>query len=171
MMALESNTTTEKPVHYRIPVYSIALVRERTLSQLQRPQIRTTADAAHVLSTYLADADREDLVVMLLNSKHRIIGIHTVSVGSLTSSLAHPREAMKAAILANAAAFILCHNHPSGDPTPSNEDHALTKRMYAASELLGVQLLDHIIIGDAGRWYSFQDEGALVQTTLWRSHQ
>ena len=69
MMTLESNPTSEKPVHYRIPVYTVALVRERTLSQLQRPQIRTTTDAAHVLSTYLADADRENLVVMLLNSK------------------------------------------------------------------------------------------------------
>jgi hypothetical protein len=69
MMTLDPHNATEKPVHYRIPVYSVALVRERTLSQLQRPQIRTTADAAHVLSTYLADADRENLVVMLLNSK------------------------------------------------------------------------------------------------------
>ena len=68
MMTLDAQVVTENPVHYRIPVYTVALVRERTLSQLQRPQIRTTADAARVLSAYLADTDRENLVVMLLTA-------------------------------------------------------------------------------------------------------
>ena len=85
MMTQETLTLIEKPTHYRIPVYKVALVRESTLSQLQRPQIRSAAHAAEILSTYLAGADREHLVVMLLNSKNRIIGINTVSVGHLSS--------------------------------------------------------------------------------------
>ena len=160
-------------MHYRIPVYTVALVRERTLSQLQRPQMRTTADAAHVLSTYLADADRESLVVMLLNSKHRIIGIHTVSVGSLTSSLAHPREATQSRNYRQCdepRLFFAMTRRVAIRRPPTKTMHS-PKRMYAASKLVGVQLLDHIIIGDAGRWYSFQDKGALVQATLWRSQQ
>jgi len=144
-------------------VYKIALVRERSVTQTERPQIRSAEGAAATLAAYLAEEDREHFVVLLLNSKNRLIGINTVSIGSLTSSLAHPREVFKPAILANAAAIIVAHNHPGGEPTPSQEDVEITKRLYAAAELLGIRLLDHIVLGDNGRWYSFQDDGVLTQ--------
>ena len=169
MMTVETPSAAEKPIHYRIPVYKVALIRESTLSQLQRPQIRTAAHAAEILSAYLADADREHLVVMLLNSKNRILGINTVSVGHLSSSIAHPREILKPAILANAAAFVLGHNHPSGEVKPSAEDVEITKRVFAASNLLGIRLLDHVIIAEDGRWYSFQEDGVLSSLPPWRS--
>jgi DNA repair protein RadC len=85
-----------------------------------------------------------------------------VSIGSLSSSLAHPREVFKPAILANAAAIILGHNHPSGEPTPSREDVELTKRLKEGAELLGIRLLDHIVIGDE-KWFSFSEDGSLSQ--------
>src|SRR5262249_11907708 len=157
------STADNEGKRYRIPVYKVSLVRERSLTQTERPQIRSAEGAAATLAAYLAEEDREHFVVLLLNSKNRLIGINTVSIGSLTSSLAHPREVFKPAILANAAAIIVAHNHPSGEPTPSQEDVEITKRLHAAAELLGIRLLDHIVLGDNGRWYSFQDDGVLTQ--------
>lgn len=148
---------------YRIPVYKVSLVREGSLTQLERPQVCNSAAAATIFSSYLAAEDREHFVVMLLNSKNRIIGMNTVSVGSLSSSLVHPREVFKPAILANAAAILVAHNHPSGEPTPSCEDIEITKRLKAAAELLSIRLLDHIVLGEGGRWYSFLDDGSLSQ--------
>src|SRR5262249_32765455 len=98
-------------------------------------------------------------VLVLLNAKHRPIGLNTVSVGSLTASIVHGREVFKPAIAGNAAAVILAHNHPSGDPSPSTEDVELTKRLRDAGELLGIRVLDHVIVGD-GKHYSFVDAGA-----------
>jgi len=165
MTTQASPALTEKTKQYRIPVYRVTLVREGSLSQQHRPQIRDSVDAAQVVAAYLADADREHLVVLLLNAKNRLIGINTVSVGCLTTSLAHPREIFKPAIVANAAAVIVGHNHPSGDPAPSAEDTRLSKRLQAAGELLGIRVLDHIITGEVGRWYSFQDDGAFSHNT------
>jgi DNA repair protein RadC len=152
------STTVGESKRYRIPVYRGALVRERSVTQLERPQIRDARGAAATLAAYLAEADREHLVVLLLNNKNRRIGINTVSIGSLTSSLAHPREVFKVAILANAAAIIVAHNHPSGEPQPSREDVELTQRLHAAADLLGIKLLDHIILGENGCWYSFPED-------------
>ena len=147
---------------YRIPIYKIALVREAALTVCQPPQLCSSAQAVSVIRTYLAETDREHLLVLTVDTRNRLIGINTVSVGSLNSSLGHPREIFKAAILQNAAAIILAHNHPSGDPTPSSEDRALTERIKQASELLGIRLLDHIVVGDGTeRFFSFLDEGLL----------
>ena len=84
-----------------------------------------------------------------------------MSLGALTAALVHPREVLKPAILGNAAAMILVHNHPSGDPAPSGEDLALTRRLCEASELVGIRVLDHIIIGHDGAYRSLADEGRL----------
>jgi DNA repair protein RadC len=98
----------------------------------------------------------------MVNRKNEVIGINTVSVGNLTGSIVSPREVFKPAILANAAALICAHNHPSGDPKPSPEDRETTKRLHEAGKLLGIQVLDHIIIGDGTTaYYSFADQGAL----------
>jgi DNA repair protein RadC len=95
-----------------------------------------------------------------LTSKNRILGFIEVSVGSMSTSVVHPRDAFRAAILQGASAVILVHNHPSGDPAPSREDFDVTKRMVNAGKILGIKVLDHIIIGD-NDYYSFADVSQL----------
>ena len=145
---------------YRIPVFSLMLVRDRDLKVEDRPIVSHSVDASTIIKSFLEGADREHFIIVLLNGKNRIIGIHNVSTGSLGSSLVHPREVFKPAILANAAAIILAHNHPSGDPTPSQADLEITKRLRETGEVMGIAVLDHIIIGDGtDEWVSFVDSG------------
>src|SRR5207245_2331486 len=94
--------------------------------------------------------DREAFVALHLDYKNRLDGLHVVSIGSLSASLVHPREVFKAAILSNAAAIIVVHNHPSGDPTPSREDREITARLKLSGETLGIPLLDHVIVATEG---------------------
>jgi DNA repair protein RadC len=98
--------------------------------------------------------------VVLLDAKHAILRDATVSEGSLTLSIVHPREVFAMAVKESAAAVIFLHNHPSGDPSPSDEDRVLTARLVSAGELLGIRVLDHIVVGD-GRYVSFADQGWL----------
>ncbi len=161
------NTYTKKqnaaPAHhYRLPVYRVALVRDGSLSHHERPLLTAPTVAARILSTYFSAVDREHFVVLMLNAKNRLLGLNTVSVGSLTSAVVGPAEVFKPAILANAAAILLSHNHLSTDPTPSAEDRAITNRLVQVGDLLNIRVLDHIIIGDETRWYSFQEQGALT---------
>jgi DNA repair protein RadC len=169
MRSTEHSPEALQQRQYRIPVYRVTLVREGSLSQLERPRITEPTAAVRILSAYLHNADREHLVALFLNAKNRIIGINTVSVGSLTASIVSPREVFKPAILANAAALILGHNHPSSDPTPSAEDRAITTRLALVGEALGIRLLDHLIIGDDTHWYSFQEAGGLSPSTPWHT--
>lgn len=121
-------------------------------------------EAARLAAAVLADATVEKVIALHLNTRHRLIGVHAVSIGTLSDSPVHPREVFKAAFLANAAGLILAHNHPSGDPTPSPEDRALVLRLRQAGQLLGVELLDALIVVDpseGGAYYSFQESGAL----------
>jgi len=146
---------------YSIPGFRIALVREPGVKLAGRPQARVPAEAAAMLAQYIGEVDREVFVIAMLTIRHRVIGLHTVSVGCLTSSLVHPREVLKPAILSGSAAFLAAHNHPSGDPEPSAEDIALTRRLAAAGQLLGIELLDHVILGEAGRFVSLRERGVL----------
>lgn len=114
---------------------------------------------AKVFAEHLKHADREHFVVMMLCVQNRLIGVHTVSVGTLSAALVSPREVFKAAILANAASIVVGHNHPSGDPTPSPEDLAVTKVLRDAGELLDIPVLDHVVIGDGGRYSSLKRMG------------
>jgi DNA repair protein RadC len=148
------------PSKQYIPVYRIELVRERTIKVEPRRAVHNSDDVVAILQDELLKADRERLICLMLNAKNVIIGMDVVSVGSLTSSIAHPRAIFKAAILRNAAAIILSHGHPSGDPAPSQEDIRLTERMSKAGEILGIKLLDHVIIGELGS-YSFANAGRL----------
>ena len=146
---------------YRVPVYRVTLVRESRLPHAQ-PQLRSSRDAALLSRQYLGEVDREHFMVAMLDQKHKVICINTVSMGSLTASVVHPRKVFKPAILSNAAALLCCHNHPSGAPQPSQEDRALTKRLVDVGKLLGIALLDHIILGDGSEaYYSFADEQML----------
>src|SRR5690606_10797019 len=101
---------------YRIPIYQVKLVRDGSQAS-ERKKVDCAATAARLLQQYLDGADREHFVVLLLDTQNQVIGIHTVTVGTLDASLVHPREVFKTAILANAASVLLAHNHPSGDPT------------------------------------------------------
>jgi len=114
-----------------------------------------------MLQEFLADTDREHFVILMLDQKNQVIGINTVSIGSLTASVVHPREVYKPAILSNCAALTLGHNHPSSDPQPSKEDRAITQRLKEAGALLGINVLDHLVIGTDGRYFSFADENLL----------
>lgn len=111
--------------------------------------------------------DREACIVLCLNRRNRLLRAVEISVGTATSSLMHPREVFKAAFNAGACAVIICHNHPSGDPTPSPADRAVTKQINDSGRVVGVELLDHVIIGtpeaDPGKkgWYSFGESGLL----------
>lgn len=146
---------------YTIPGFRIALVREPGVRLAERPSLNTPAEAARILAEYIGESDREVFVVALLTIRHRLIGLHTVSVGCLTSTLVSPALVMKPAILASAACLVLCHPHPSGDPEPSPEDVALTRRLAAAGTLLGIEILDHLVLGEAGRFVSLRERGVL----------
>ena len=149
-----------KPKQVRIPIYRVTLVREGKMPTYES-RIRSSASAYTVLQGYLDGVDREHFVVMLLDQKNSAIGLHTVSIGSLTASIVAPREVFKVAILANCANILIAHNHPSGDCQPSKEDRAITQRLKEAGALLGISVLDHIIVGADGRYFSFADENLL----------
>ena len=142
---------------YAVPRYRVTLVRENRAFPPSSP-LTTSVDAAAVLRPLFAGLDREQFLVCGLDAKHAIIGVNIVSIGSLTLAIIHPREVFKPLILMNAAAWICGHNHPSGDPTPSQEDRVLTSRLRQGAELLGITLLDHLILTDE-RCYSFADQG------------
>ena len=109
-----------------------------------------------------SDNDKEKLYVIILNIKNKIIGYSLISMGSLTASIVHPREVLKPAILASAASIIIIHNHPSGDPEPSTDDIEITNRISRACSIMGVNLLDHIILGfeadEFKGYYSFKQK-------------
>ena len=118
--------------------------------------LKTPVDAATALSALLQDEAAEVFAILCLSTKGQVIAYHEVSRGTLDSTTVHPREVFKAALLSNSSGIILSHNHPSGNPTPSPDDCQLTRRLVDAGTLLGVDVLDHIIIG-AGRWFSFRE--------------
>lgn len=120
--------------------------------------LRSSADVFARLNVHMATLDREEFHVLLLDQKHRVLRDVTVSVGSLSQSIVHPREVFRTVVLHSAAAIILAHNHPSGDPTPSQEDIAITRRLRECGELLGVRVLDHIVIG-RGSFVSMVEQG------------
>ena len=140
---------------YKVPEYKVMLVRDNKKTETNTKFINSPDDVNKIIQSYLNGVDREHFVIMLLNRKNGIIGINTVSVGDLSSSIVHPREVFKPAIVAGAASIILAHNHPSGDPTPSSQDLLVTKRIKEAGDILGIEVLDHIIIGD-GRYASLK---------------
>jgi len=132
--------------------------RLATEDTLSRPAIKSAKDVARLMMPEMQSLDREHFKVLLLNTKHYVLQIHTVSVGSLNASVVHPRECFRPAIAAQAAAIILVHNHPSGDVEPSEEDISLTRRLMSAGDLIGIKVLDHVIIG-GNKYVSLADKG------------
>ncbi|APM38247.1 RadC family protein [Clostridium kluyveri] len=123
-------------------------------------RICSPQDAAVLVMEEMRGMKQEHLKVILLNAKNMVIGIKNVFIGTLNSSIVHPREIFFYAIKKNSASIILCHNHPSGDPSPSNEDVNVTFRLKKCGELLGIQLVDHLIIGN-GIFISLKEKGIL----------
>jgi len=129
-------------------------------TDVEREAIRSPEDVAHYLLPKLRDVTKEHFISLLLDTRNRVMKMQTVSVGSLDASIVHPREVFKDAIAASAASVIVAHNHPSGDPTPSAEDRKVTARLVEAGQILGIEVLDHLIIGD-GRWVSLKQQGLM----------
>lgn len=125
-----------------------------------KPVIRLPRDAADFMMPRLRYETREHFVCLLLSTKNHVLAAPVISVGTLNASLVHPREVFREAIAYAAAAVILVHNHPSGDPTPSQEDISLTKKLVAGGQLLDMTVLDHVIIGD-GRYVSLKEKGII----------
>ena len=126
----------------------------------ERPKVRSPRDIYDLLGPALRDEKREHFVAVLMDTKGGVLRQRTVSVGDLSSSLVHPREVFAEAIRYSAASMIVAHNHPSGDPTPSPEDAAVTRRLVEAGEILGIEVLDHVVLGD-GRWVSLKEKGLM----------
>jgi len=127
---------------------------------LARPVVNSPQDIAHLVMEEMRYLDREHFRVVSLSTKNHVLGISSISVGSLNSSLVHPRECFKEAIRRNSNAIILLHNHPSGDPNPSREDIDVTRRLSDGGQILGIEVLDHVIIGD-NRYISLKERGIL----------
>lgn len=141
--------------------YSIRLVKEKAarydVANKMGSPLEVWKIATEILQ--LHEMAEEVFSIIALNTKSEVIGLFEVSRGTLDSSLVHPREVFKRALLINAASIILLHNHPSGNPKPSPEDIRLTKRLKDAGELLGIQVLDHVIIGDG--YFSLKEKGMM----------
>jgi DNA repair protein RadC len=150
-------------------MYELKIVRERRPGYGPRRQFCDAQSVYDVFRERFTQADREEFVVLLLDVKNKLLGFHVVSVGSLSSSIVHPREVFKVAILGNAAAIILLHNHPSGDPQPSAEDLAITSRLCEVGELMGVRVLDHIVLGEE-RYISFVEDGFMPRSAALPTH-
>ncbi len=141
---------------------ALELGRRFTLSSkaVKSSPIRTAEDVFTLYLASMKNLRKEIFSVMLLNSKNRLMKTITVSEGALTGTVVHPREVFNLAIRESAHSVIFTHNHPSGDPEPSNEDIALTRRLVEAGNVMGIRVIDHLIIGDNG-YYSFADNGML----------
>ncbi|MCG0278157.1 MAG: DNA repair protein RadC [Thermanaeromonas sp.] len=139
---------------------AIELGRRLAAFRPERPLIKRPADAACLLMDEMRYLDREHFRTISLNTKNRVLAIDNVAVGSLNSSYVHPREVFKGPVRRSAAAVILVHNHPSGDPAPSLEDIQVTRRLVEAGKVLGIEVLDHLILGD-GSFVSMKEKGLL----------
>ena len=144
---------------YRLPRYRVTLVREGS-SANQINIIKTPEDVVNILSADYDAAVVEMAQMLALGTKNKIIGIFTISTGSLNASIIHPRDIFQRAILSNAASVILAHNHPSGDPTPSSEDIELTNKLVQVGKMMDLPILDHVVIGD-GKFVSLKERGII----------
>ncbi len=140
---------------------AIELGRRLAVQSAEKIQtVHGPEDVAHFAMPRYRFEQKEHFAVMLLNTKNNIIGMPEVSVGSLSASIVHPREVFRAAIDHAAAAMILLHNHPSGDPTPSREDIAVTERLVQAGRIMDIPVLDHVVLGN-GRFVSLKEKGLI----------
>lgn len=138
----------------RVPRYRVALVRETSLNVEIPNQVNNADEIALIFRELFMELDREQLAAATLDNKNKVIGLNVVHMGSISSTVAHPREIMKLAVLQNAASVVTAHNHPSGDPWPSAEDRDMHKRMKEVGNVMAIRYLDSLVIGDHS-YYSF----------------
>lgn len=143
----------------RVDIVSIKMVKESSFLYENR-RVNSSVDAIELFKRFLNESDREQFLVCCMDIKNQPTSINVVSIGTLNSSLVHPREVFKVAILANSASIIVAHNHPSGDPIPSKEDINITIRLKEAGKIIGIDILDHVIIGE-NKHISFKEKGIL----------
>jgi DNA repair protein RadC len=168
LRALGTATPHELQAHHGLgPVTALRLTAALALGRRARaerlPRGRLLRESAEIFAAFherLRDLKKERFVVVMLDCKNRVIREDLVSEGILTASLVHPREVFAPAIREAAAGIVLVHNHPSGDPEPSPEDHEVTARLCAVGELVGIRVLDHVIVGD-GCYVSFLERGLI----------
>lgn len=141
-------------------VYETMTVREDISNYLKTGTRYTAPSQVYDTFRFLMHETKEMFLTLHLDGKNRITCMDIVSIGSLNQSIVHPREVFKTACISNAAAILCIHQHPTGDPTPSSEDLAITRRLKEAGEIMGIKLLDHIIIGE-GEYISFVERGLL----------
>jgi DNA repair protein RadC len=150
---------TDKTQWLRAPIYRALMVRDGTVrAPVEDETLDMPSKAATLLQQYSAGLPQEHFCVCCLNTRNRVIGVSTVYIGTVDELHIRPAEVFRPAITLNAKSIIVAHNHPSGDPTPSPEDVALTRTLGSAGEILGIELLDHIVVGD-DRTYSLREYG------------
>jgi DNA repair protein RadC len=132
--------------------------RLEKFESVEKPQVNSPEDVYRRLYPSMRESRKEIFVELCLDTKNQIIKEDTVSIGSLNANIVHPREVFRTALLESAAHIIVAHNHPSGDPTPSREDAEITKKLLEAGRIIGIDVLDHVIIGD-GRHFSMKEAG------------
>jgi DNA repair protein RadC len=157
----EEVTTKPRTIKFKQikAVYETFTVKDVITNYLQPLNRFTSPDQVFETFKFLKHETKEYFFTLHLDGKNRIAAVEVVSIGSLNQSIVHPREVFKTALLSSAAAIILIHNHPTGDPTPSREDREISRRLKEAGDLLGIKILDHIIVGDT--YLSFTNEGLL----------
>ena len=143
-----------------ISVFRVSLIKDHVISYGKASLVLTPNEVYELITEYLQGTDREQFIALFLDSESKVIGINTVSIGTLTESLVHPREVFKGAILANAASIIVAHNHPSGHAFASEADISITSTLKDAGRMLGIPLIDHIVIANE-EWFSFKEQGLL----------
>ncbi|MFY1113357.1 MAG: RadC family protein [Methanosarcinaceae archaeon] len=132
--------------------------RLETFVEEPKRKVRSPKDVYTLMYPKMREQKKERFITLYLDTKNQILKEETVSIGSLNASIVHPREVFKSALMESSASVIMIHNHPSGDPSPSREDIMVTEKLVEGGKLLGIDVLDHIIIGD-GRYVSLKDEG------------
>lgn len=152
----------QSTVRKRINFYTVQLVKEKAkLYDIADKTVYSPEDAHHLVNEFLdlQNRTKEHFVIFTLSTKNEVLGVHTIHVGCLNASIVHPREVFQQALLNNAAYIIAFHNHPSGDPTPSEEDIDVTKRLAEVGKIIGIELIDHIVVGRDDRFVSLKEKG------------
>lgn len=143
----------------RINFISLRVVKEKSVIY-ENGFIRSPQDSYRCIKPFLECKDREYFIVVTLDTKNQPTSINICHIGNLNSSIVHPREVFKTAVLSNAASILIAHNHPSGVVDPSREDKEITKRLVSAGNIIGIEVLDHLIIGD-DKYLSFKEQGLI----------
>ena len=162
--SIKKPTRTRRSTSKNQPAFDDTFIRETRVSYIHSQQalfkIRSASDVATFVRSILTDNSREHFIAMFLDAMHQVTAYSIVSIGTANYAVVTPREVYQRAIVAGAIAIAVAHNHPSGSPVPSDEDHKVTKRLFESGVMLGIKLLDHVVVTD-NEHYSFSENGVL----------